>query len=1083
MTAEAYSALVAGGVRSYLWPSSSPSPAMTLRDQLQDALGASYTITRELGGGGMSRVFVAREEALRRNVVVKVLPPDLVAGVNAERFDREIELAAGLQHPHIVPVLTAGNMNGVPYYTMPFVDGESLRGRLTSGGALPMTEVIGVLRDVAKALAYAHERGIVHRDIKPDNVLLSGGSATVTDFGIAKALSAARTVTPGGTLTQIGTSIGTPAYMSPEQAAADPATDHRADIYSFGCLAYEVIAGRPPFLAKSPQKLLAAQMGETPQVVSELRPDVPAALSQLVMKCLAKDADDRPQRASDLVRVLETVTSSAGHEAMPMILASGRGMFKRALLLYALAFIVVAVVAKAAIVAVGLPDWVFPGALIVMALGLPVILFTAYVHRTTRQVLGTTPTYTPGGTPSLGQGTMAQLAIKASPHVSWRRAAIGGGVAVTAFVLLIGAYMLLRALGIGPAGSLLAAGALTENEKILVADLPSPASDTTLGPVVTDAFRTALGQSQSVMVVQPATIREVLQRMQRDPKTRVDFPLAREIATREGIKAVIDGNLIGVGGRYVIAMRLVSAQSGEELATFRETADNQSELLPTVDRLAKEVRTRIGESLKRVQSAPPLEQVTTSSLDALKKYVQGIRLINEEGDFTRGTELLLEAVALDTGFAMAYRKLGVEHGNRELREKAGEYYDKAFAHRDRLSEAERLLLLGSYYQLGKNQDAAKARAAYEQLIEIQPNNTAGLNNLANRLMSDRQYARAESLLVRAVKVGPVAPVHYDNLSRAQVFQGKLDSASATIAECAKQFPRNAQCQGMRFRLLWLRGEFDSAAVLMAAIERQVTEPSVRANVYYAQSNLARVRGKVAEARRLTESAGKLLAQAGMRGELLNSRMSEAIDVVWYFGDSLRAARLLDDGLARDPIDQLSVAEAPYHWGVVAYAFAGRPDRARAVMAQWDARRRTSPSIIDSSRAHTMRGVIALATHEYGEAQTELRAADEQWCSICNTPLLARAFDLGGNPDSAIAVYERYVTTPMLDRHEFDGPFLPAVHKRLGELYEAKGQRDKALLHYQRFVELWKDADRELQPRVTDAKQRIATLTRGTDARR
>jgi serine/threonine-protein kinase len=220
---------------------------MALRDQLQDALGSAYTITRELGGGGMSRVFVAREESLRRNVVVKVLPPDLLAGVNAERFDREIELAAGLQHPHIVPVLTAGQMEGVPYYTMPFVDGESLRARLTAQGALPMTEVIGVLRDVAKALAYAHERGIVHRDIKPDNVLLSGGSAVVTDFGIAKALSAARTVAPGGTLTQIGTSIGTPAYMSPEQAAADPATDHRADIYSFGCLAYEMIAGRPPF--------------------------------------------------------------------------------------------------------------------------------------------------------------------------------------------------------------------------------------------------------------------------------------------------------------------------------------------------------------------------------------------------------------------------------------------------------------------------------------------------------------------------------------------------------------------------------------------------------------------------------------------------------------------------------------------------------------------------------------------------------------------------------------------------------------------------------------------------------------------
>ena len=1056
---------------------------MALREQLQDALGSSYTITRELGGGGMSRVFVAREESLRRNVVVKVLPPDLLAGVNAERFDREIELAAGLQHPHIVPVLTAGNMNGVPYYTMPFVDGESLRGRLSANGTLPMIEVIGVLRDVAKALAYAHERGIVHRDIKPDNVLLSGGAAVVTDFGIAKALSAARTIAPGGTLTQIGTSIGTPAYMSPEQAAADPAMDHRADIYSFGCLAYEMIAGRPPFIAKSPQKLLAAQMGETPQPVSELRPDVPAALAQLVMKCLAKDADDRPQRAADIVRVLETVTSSSAHDAMPMILASGRGMFKKAMMLYVLAFIVVAVVAKAAIVAVGLPEWVFPGALIVMALGLPVILFTAYVHRTTRRVLGVTPTYTPNGTPSLGQGTMQQLAIKASPHVSWRRAAIGGSFAVAGFVLLVGAYMVLRAMGIGPAGSLLAAGTLAQDEKILVADLASPASDTTLGPVVTDAFRTALGQSQSVTVVQPATVRDVLQRMQRDPKSRVDFPLAREIATREGIKAVIDGSLLGVGGRYVIAMRLVSAQSGEELATFRETADNQSELLPMVDRLAKEVRTKIGESLKKVQSAPPLEQVTTSSLEALKKYVQGVKLINEEGDFTRGSALLEEAVSIDTGFAMAYRKLGVEYGNRDLNEKAGDYYERAFAHRDRLSDAERLLLEGSYYQLGKNQNQAKSMAAYEQLIDIQPNNTAALNNLATSLQYQHQYARAESLLVHAISVGPVAPVHYTNLARVQIRQGKLDSAAATFGRCIAQFPRNVDCPGFRILFGWSLGQYDSVRIQLERIEPTLTEPTIRATAVSLEADVARLRGKLREAKRQTDRSFALLSQAGVRGETLYSAVLEAIDVAWFLGDSARAARLLDAAMVRDPIEKLSMTEAPYAETVSAYAVAGRLDRARAILSQWEVRRQASPSIADSSRLHSMRGVIALQSGQYGVAEAELRAANEVGCAICDMPLLARAYDLEGKSDSAVAVYERYVRTPLLERSFSDGMFLAGVHKRLGELYEVKGQRDKAVQHYRAFIELWKDADSELQPRVTDARQRVAALTSGTDVRR
>jgi tetratricopeptide (TPR) repeat protein len=583
--------------------------------------------------------------------------------------------------------------------------------------------------------------------------------------------------------------------------------------------------------------------------------------------------------------------------------------------------------------------------------------------------------------------------------------------------------------------------------------------------------------------VQPATVRDVLQRMQRDPKTHVDFPLAREIATREGIKAVIDGSLLGVGGRYVIAMRLVSAQSGEELATFRETADNQSELLPTVDRLAKEVRAKIGESLKKVQSAPPLEQVTTSSLEALKKYVQGVKLINEDGDFTRGSALLEEAVTLDTGFAMAYRKLGIEYGNRDLREKAGEYYEKAFAHRDRLSDAERLLLLGSYYQLGKNQDAAKSMAAYEQLLEIQPNNTAGLNNLGSALLYEHQYARAESLLVRAIRVGPVAPVHYENLARSQISQGKLDAADATFDRCIQQFPRNVNCPGYKAIFQWVRGRYDAMGAETVRLESRITEPTVQAMAVGFEADYARLRGRIHEGRKQTDRSIDLGTQAGMRGAIIFKALSEAWDAAWFYGDSIRAVRLVDDALAREPIGKLAMTEAPYVGIVEMYAVAGRPDRARTMMAEWDARRRTSPTIRDSSLAREMRGYLALYSKRYADAQTELRAADEVGCPICNTAMLARAYDLDSKPDSAIVAYERYLNTPYLERTTSDAAYLPAVHKRLGELYEAKGQRDKALSHYRTFIDLWKDADPELQPKVTDAKQRVAALTKGTDSRK
>ena len=290
-----------------------------LRDQLQSALGDGYTLERELGGGGMSRVFVARENALHRDVVVKVLHPDLAAGLSAERFMREIQLAASLQQANIVPLLSAGATDGLPYYTMPFVKGRSLRDRLARDGAVPVTEAISIVRDVARALAYAHAEGVVHRDIKPENILLSGDAAVVTDFGIAKALAASKTQAPGGTLTQVGMSIGTPAYMAPEQAAGDPATDHRADLYALGCVAYELLSGAAPFADRPPYALLVAHLTEVPAPLTATRPDVPHLLAQLVARCLEKDPDARPQTARAVLTALDEIgsTTTSGRGANP----------------------------------------------------------------------------------------------------------------------------------------------------------------------------------------------------------------------------------------------------------------------------------------------------------------------------------------------------------------------------------------------------------------------------------------------------------------------------------------------------------------------------------------------------------------------------------------------------------------------------------------------------------------------------------------------------------------------------------------------------------------------------------------------
>lgn len=291
-----------------------PYMADKLVDDLKRALGDAYTIERELTGGAMSRVFVAKEHALGREVVIKVLPPDLAAGVNRERFRREVQLAARLSHPYIVPLLHAGEHDELLWFTMPYIPGESLRTRLQRTGALKPPEVVKLLRDVVEALAYAHSRGVIHRDIKPGNILYDGQHALVTDFGVAKALNAALpNAGPGHTTS--GMAIGTPAYMAPEQLAADPDADQRVDIYAVGLLAYELLSGASPFAAPSRTATMTAQLTRIPAPLHELQPDVPPAFSDLVQHCLGKAPEDRPRDAQAVLSELDRISGALAADA------------------------------------------------------------------------------------------------------------------------------------------------------------------------------------------------------------------------------------------------------------------------------------------------------------------------------------------------------------------------------------------------------------------------------------------------------------------------------------------------------------------------------------------------------------------------------------------------------------------------------------------------------------------------------------------------------------------------------------------------------------------------------------------------
>jgi len=1012
----------------------------------------------------MSRVFLAQEVRLGRQVVVKVLPPELAAGVSAERFEREIRLAAALQHPHIVPLLTAGSQGDLLYYVMPHIAGESLRARIAHERELPVADTVRILRDVSDALAYAHGHGIVHRDVKPDNVLLSGKHALVTDFGVAKAVSNS---SGAATLTSLGMALGTPAYMAPEQAAGDPNVDHRADLYAVGALGYELLAGRPPFSGMSPQGMLAAQVTATPDPVTQHRATVPPALAALIMRCLAKHPADRPQSAEEVVGQLEAMaTPTGGITPQQAEISSGtaaairRAHPVRVATLFGFAALGVLTLAYLLVHALGLPDWAFAGAVGLAAAGLPIMLWTGVIER--RRALA---------------GSTGRAAVPAGVQrwFTWRRALFGGAAAFGLLGLCTGVYMAMRLLGIGPVGTLVASGVLAQRDRLVLADFENRTPDSTLGPSLTEALRVDLTQSPVVRLLDAARIGAALGRMGRAAGTPLDLAAARDLAQREGAKAVVHGQIDRVGRGYVLSAELVSAADGAVLVALRENANDDGAIIDAVDRLSGNLRERIGESLKTIRASEPLEQVTTGSLEALRKYSQAVKA-NDAGQFARAVSLLEGAASLDTTFAMAHRKLAVVlYNTGAAPSRVAEAATKAFRHRDRLTPLERYLAEAFYYYRAEF-DLSKVESAYRSALELDPENYVALNNLALELNDRRRFAEAESLALRGIAVVPNA-VLYVNATTAQVAQGKLAEAARTVQSLAARAPKSPLTFFLRAGLAEARRDFDSAQVIVQEQAHLAPDLSSQEEAAYGLAFLSLVRGRVAQAEAQFRKAMAIDEQLGQPGSYLKGVVELAMIDVRYRNAPGAALRRLEEGLRRHVLDSIPAEDRPYLALAWLCAEAGRPERGRQLLAEYEA---TVPEAFRRREPirHGAAAAVALAEGRVQDAISAYRAwYDQDRCAVCGLFDLARAYERAGERDSALAVYERAVTTPGLTRFFEEATTLGPTYKRLGELYEERGQLDKARDYYGRFVDLWKDADAELQPVVRDVRQRLAKLSR------
>ena len=1029
-------------------------------EALHEALGDRYEIEDVLGEGGMGTVYLATDRQHDRRVAIKTIRPEHVSEEVRRRFRREIGITAGFQHPHILPLLDSGTAGDTLYYVMPFVEGESLESRLKRDERLSMEEAVSFARHVAEGLQYAHERGVVHRDIKPGNIMLTGGHAVITDFGIAKAMVEPK----ADRVTQVGMTLGSPSYMSPEQAAGERQLDGRSDIYSLGCVLYEMLAGRPPFTGQSPLEVIARSLHEEAPPLRDVADDVPPRLAAAVHRALAKSKKARFGSAEEFAAALADASvafpgePTSGSRAADTATRLREAGLLRVLIAYLSASFILLEASALFADQFGLPDWVFPGVLILLASGLPVLLLTAVVK----------------------SGLLSGVPRGQRHWFTWRRA-IGGVVAALAlWGLVVAGYVLTRTLGIGPAAPLIARGLLDEQERIIIADFANHSPDSLLGGAVTEAFRVDLTRSPAIRLVGSDQIREVLQRMQREPGGPIDRELAREIALREGMKGVIGGEINTLGSAYVISVNLIAAESGEELAAFRETAKVRADIIEAVDDLSKRLRARIGESLRSIAQSRPLPSVTTPSLPALELYARAVEL-NRRGERLAAVTLLEQAVALDTAFAGAYRALAVFYANLGNPGAARRHSELAYRFSDRLPPSERYGTRAiAFVRRGRYDSAAYY---YQLLLRSPTDSVVAINNLGDIYERTGRTEEALELYRRAVAAAPNAIAGWVNVASAARTLGQYELADSALHEMVERFAPGPLHGTSEASNAYYAGDIARVEELATGWARApVTYRDARAGGRHWLAALAGREGRARRAVALADSAAHLYMEDG--------------SFLWAYSAILvlnHAAWAADPELALPYLDELvdafqsseALQSAPRFrhqtlgMFASAYALAGEATVARSLLAQADSLAATG----DFQWAGTCEHARAILALQEGKPQESLRhlelARTAEFGLVHDYSRLVSgdAYAALGRWREAAAEFEAVAGTrgvPFDDTRSHP-PLQPVAHERLGGVYLALGDTTAALTHLAKFVELWSEADPELQPRVEQAQATLQDL--------
>jgi tetratricopeptide (TPR) repeat protein len=940
-----------------------------------------YRIVERIGRGGMGTVYRAHDAALDRNVALKLLPPHLSDDpASRERFLIEARAVAALDHPNICTIHEVGETeDGRLFLAMARYEGETLKERLAPG-PLPVGEAVAHTVQLARALGAAHAGGIVHRDVKPGNVmLLADGTVKLLDFGLARVADA--------TLTRPGVTPGTVAYMSPEQARGD-SLDHRTDLFSLGVVLYEMLAGVRPFRGGDDRAVLAAIEHEQPKPLASLRRDVPQSVTQIVARLLEKDPAARYDAADELLTAL----------ARPTAFLGGRR-------------------------------------------------FQAFGSETL----------------SAGERQRARLL-----------AATLGLVGVVA----VGYWFMGR--GSAPP---LSTGPPTGAERVLVVDFENFTTDPLLGDAVSTALRIDLARSPAFHVASAASVAGTLRRMLQDPGAHLDSQLAREVAVREGIRAVIDGEVRGSGAGYVVSAALVEAASGTVVDGWRESALDSAGLMDAIERLSATIRTGLGESLASLRAGEDLFPLTTASLEALRKHSQASRAYFR-GDVIHAAALFEEAIRLDSTFAHAHVLLGVSLGNAGIgRGRSLLAYTDAHRFRDQLSPLERHAADGYYFGSVVG-DLPRAVEAFRNQVEAAKaaGDVVMYATLGRLLAMAGDLAGAEAILREAREIYPTA-VNQAQLVQVLYRRGKLAEAAVALEEASAAFPGHPVLSRVGTEMAAASGEYaaaDSLADQLPFAAGIGAGPHRRALT-------AAVRGRFREAIDLLAVARQDLLLAGYAAEALRTTIASGRLHI-AIGQQEAGLTEVERFLSRIPVDSLHPLDRPYLDLARLYAEAGDPLRAREFLMAHE--REVSDLLRGAdlrsylqvrAAIHRSEGKVydALADLELAKhtspAMVQFVSFDPPLIRIDERPELARAYELAGHADSAIIVYERYLAAHDIRRTHLDAFELPNALLRLASLHDARNERTSAARLYLRFAELWSDADPELRPRAEAARRRAGEL--------